>query len=54
MRRKRPRFIPFQMTKQWGVLDRESGELVQKARRTERYPEQWARHRADQLNKGQS
>lgn len=52
MRRKKPRFIPFQMHKQWGVLDRESGELVQTPERTERYPESWARERAAQLNKG--
>ena len=54
MPRKKPRFIPFQMRKKWGVLDRESGELVQKQTDTERYPEAWARNRAAQLNKGQS
>lgn len=53
MRRKRNRFIPFELRKQWGVLDRSTGELTEKAGRTERYPESWARTRADQLNKEQ-
>jgi hypothetical protein len=45
------RFIPFQLKTQWGVLDRKTGELIEKAGSTERYPETWARTRADQLNK---
>jgi len=52
--RNKPRFIPFQMHQQWGVLDRQSGELVQKQTKTERYPEAWARTRAAQLNKDQA
>jgi len=50
-RRKKQRFIAFQLHDRWGVLDRESGELVERADMIERYPEAWARNRAEQLNK---
>jgi len=50
-KRKKLRFIAFQLQDRWGVLDRESGELVERAKLIERYPEAWARNRADKLNK---
>jgi len=50
MPRNPPRYIPFQLRNQWGVLDRTTGELTEKAGKTERYPESWARTRAEQLN----
>ena len=51
MGKRRLRFIAFQLHDRWGVLDRESGELVERAKKVERYPQTWARNRADQLNK---
>ncbi len=50
-KRKKKQFIAFQLRDRWGVLDRKSGELVERASMIERYPETWARNRADQLNK---
>jgi len=52
---KRPRYIPFQLSNTWCVLNRRTGELVDLPNGlTEKYPEQWARTRAKQLNKGVS
>ena len=48
---KKKRFIAFQLHDRWGVLDRESGVLVEQSEEIERYPEAWARNRADELNK---
>lgn len=42
--------MPIQLSKEWGVLDRHSGELICQPNGTELYPEVWARNRADQLN----
>lgn len=50
-RLKKKRFIPFELHQRWGVLDRQSGELVDTAGAIERYPQIWARNRAEQLNK---
>lgn len=50
-KRKKKQFIAFQLHDRWGVLDRTNGELVEKADEVERYPQAWARNRADQLNK---
>jgi hypothetical protein len=50
-RRKKKQFIPFQLHDRWGVLDRTNGELVEEAGELERYPEAWARNRANKLNK---
>jgi hypothetical protein len=36
------------------VLDRKTGELVETADEIERYPQAWARNRADRLNKDQA
>lgn len=44
------RYIPFELRSKWGVLDRHTGELIEKAGSTERLPESWARTRANQLN----
>ena len=35
----------------WGVLDRHTNKLVETAGGTEKYPYQWAKNRADKLNK---
>ncbi len=50
-RRKKKRFIAFELHSKWGVLDRKTGELVETADEIERYPQAWARNRADKLNK---
>ena len=50
-KRKKKQFIAFELHHKWGVLDRKSGELVETAGELERYPEAWARNKADQLNK---
>lgn len=50
-RRKKNQFIAFQLHNKWGVLDRKTGELVERVEKVERYPEAWARNRADKLNK---
>lgn len=50
-RKRRLRFIAFQLKDRWGVLDRKTGELAEQAKKVERYPEAWARNRADHLNK---
>ena len=52
---KRVRYIAFECLLpghvEWGVLDRETNELVETADEIEKYPEAWAQHRADKLNK---
>jgi len=52
MRIPRKRYMAFQFTSgKWGVLDRDTGELVTKDEKREEYPESWARTRADELSK---
>jgi hypothetical protein len=50
----KPKFIAFELKgktrRRWGVLNRQTGELVERATAIEKYPEAWARNRADQLN----
>jgi len=50
---KRRRFMALQLPdrKNWAVMDRHTGELVERAKDTEKLPEPWARNRADRLNK---
>jgi hypothetical protein len=49
------KYIPFQLNNgTWGVLHKPSGELVAHANGlTQKYPEQWARQKAKQLNEGE-
>jgi hypothetical protein len=55
LKRLRKRYIPFNLKNStWAVLDRKSGELVAQTNGLlEKYPEVWARNRAEQLNKGE-
>lgn len=41
--------IPGRIT--WGVLDTKTNKLVEACGECEKYPEQWAKQRANQLNK---
>lgn len=41
--------IPGRIT--WGVLDTKTDKLVEACGECEKYPEQWAKQRANQLNK---
>jgi hypothetical protein len=54
----RSRFIAFELKGQlltrWGILDRQTGELIEKSKIIQRYPESWARKRADEMNKDQA
>ena len=51
-KRKKQRYIAFELHQKWGVLDRTNGELIEQADYLiERYPEAWARNRAYKLNK---
>jgi len=53
-KRKKKRFIAFQLHDRWGVLDRKTGELTEQADEIERYPEAWARNKANQMNKDEA
>ena len=44
--------IPGKRDTEWGVFDRVTRKLIERAGKEERYPEACARNRAKQLNEG--